>query len=282
VSLFWSFVDYSLATNIMSKLINLFTESNKLDGPKNYKSWSQHMQNTLIYNELWRDIYDGDTAPTKPTDATSLEKWNLKDEKALALLRSFVTEHMFVHIENSKDAWSSWNLLKRIFDTLVASQKVDVQMKLLKQRLVDNGDVLEYISMIKNIHQEIIEGGFSKLEDSFLVSIVINGLSPSYKNFLETLQITDKLSTVTFDSLMLGMCYILCMCVCGARQIRQLHSDDPSSSALCVMCVEHFPRGVLGGAGMPPLVTRSVRGSARNFFFFFFFLVFAIFSGLLN
>jgi hypothetical protein len=59
------------------------------------------MQNTLIYNELWRDICDGDT---DPTDAASLAKWKLKDEKALALLHSSVTENMFVHIENSKDA----------------------------------------------------------------------------------------------------------------------------------------------------------------------------------
>jgi hypothetical protein len=93
----------------MSKLINLFTESDKLDGPKNYKTWSRHMHSTLIYNELWCDICDGDTAPTKPNEATSLAKWNLKDEKALALLCSSVTEQMFVHIENSKDACSAWN-----------------------------------------------------------------------------------------------------------------------------------------------------------------------------
>jgi hypothetical protein len=155
VSLFWSFVDYSLeniATNIMSKLINLFTESNKLDGPKNYKSWSRHMQNTLIYNEFWHDIFDGDTAPTKPTDDTSLEKWNLKYEKALSLLRSSVTEHIFVHIENFKDAWSTWNLLKKIFDTPASSHRFDLHMQLLKQILAENGDVLEYISRIKNIH----------------------------------------------------------------------------------------------------------------------------------
>jgi hypothetical protein len=125
----------------------------------------------------------------------------LKGEITLALIRSYVTEHMFVHIENSKDAWSSWTLLKKIFDTLVASHRVDQQMKLFKQILSDNGDVLEYISSIKNIHQEIIKGGFPKLEDSFLVSIVINGLPSSYNHFLETLQIIDKLSIVTFDSL---------------------------------------------------------------------------------
>jgi hypothetical protein len=104
-------------------------------------------------------------------------------------------------LKNSKYAWFAWNLLKNLFDTHVAYHRVDLQMKLLKQRLADNGDVLEYISRIKNIHQEIIKGGFPKLEDSFLVSIVINGLPPSSKHFLETLQIIDNLSTVTFDSL---------------------------------------------------------------------------------
>ena len=78
-------------------------------------------------------ICDGDIAPTNPIDATPLAKLKLRDEKALALLHSSVTEHMFVHIENSKDAWSSWNLLKKLFDTPVASQRVDLQMKLLKQ-----------------------------------------------------------------------------------------------------------------------------------------------------
>jgi hypothetical protein len=88
-----------------------------------------------------------------------------------------------------------------LFDTPVASQRVDLKMNFLKQRLADNGNILEYISRIKNIQLEIIKGGFSKLEDSFLVSIVINGLPPSYNHFLENLQITNKLSTINFDSL---------------------------------------------------------------------------------
>ena len=125
----------------------------------------------------------------------------MKDEKALALLHPSVTKHMFVYMKNSKYAWFAWNLLKNLCDTHVAYHRVDLQMKLLKQRLADNGDVLEYISKIKNIHQEIIRGGFPKLEDSFIVSIVINGLPPSYNNFLETLQITDNLSCVNFDSI---------------------------------------------------------------------------------
>jgi hypothetical protein len=56
-------------------------------------------------------------------------------------------------------------------------------------------------------------------------------------------------------------------------------SDDPSSSALCVVCVGRFLGGSQGGPGMAPLVTHNVRGNALKIFFGQFF---AIFSGFLN
>jgi hypothetical protein len=61
-------------------------------------------------------------------------------------------------------------------------------------------------------------------------------------------------------------------------------SNDPSSSALCVVCVGNFPRGVPGGEGMPPLVTNKVSTTGDSSGFgaapqnFFFWVVFAIFS----
>ena len=92
------------------------------------------------------------------------------------------------------------NSLKKLFDTPPASQRIDLQMKLLSQKLGEKEDVLEYISRVKNIHLDIIKGGYGKLEDSFLISILINGLPKSYWKFIETLQIADKLTSATFDS----------------------------------------------------------------------------------
>jgi hypothetical protein len=74
------------------------------------------------------------------------------------------------------------------------------------------------------------------------------------------------------------VCVILFACVCvGASDLTTV-SDDPSSSSLCVVCIGRFPRGVPGGGvGMPPLVTRNVRGSAPKFVFGQFFLFLAVF-----
>jgi hypothetical protein len=82
------------------------------------------------------------------------------------------------------------------------------------------------------------------------------------------------------------VCVIFFASVCVGASNMTTTSDDPSSSALCVICTGSFPRGVPGGrggggggAGMPPppLVMCSVRkwavaqGNAPKFFFGWYF-----------
>ena len=96
----------------MSKLINFFSDSDKLEGSKSYKTWQRLIESTLVYNELWHDICDGDVKPNKPTDAAALTKWEVKNSKALALIKSSVNDEMYVHIENAKDALSALRTFK--------------------------------------------------------------------------------------------------------------------------------------------------------------------------
>jgi hypothetical protein len=45
------------------------------------------------------------------------------------------------------------------------------------------------------------------------------------------------------------VCVIFFACVCVGASDMTTASDDPSSSALCVVCTGRFPRGVPGGGG---------------------------------
>ena len=96
----------------MSKLINLFSDSDKLEGTKSYKTWHRLIESTLIYNELWQGICDGDIKPNKPTDAAALAKWEANNAKALALIKSSVNDEIYVHIENATVAWSTLKTFK--------------------------------------------------------------------------------------------------------------------------------------------------------------------------
>jgi hypothetical protein len=127
----------------MSKLINLFFNSDKLEGTKSYKTWKRLIESTLIYNELWHDICNENTKPNKPIDAATLAKWEIKNAKALALIKSSVNDEMYVHIENITDAWSALKNFKDLFDTQPELKKDDLQLKLLQQKLTEGGDVHE-------------------------------------------------------------------------------------------------------------------------------------------
>jgi hypothetical protein len=77
-----------------------------------------------------------------------------------------------------------------------------------------------------------------------------------------------------------GVIFFACVCV-GASDMTTA-SNDPSSSALCVVCTGRFPRGVPGGGRYAPLVMRRVgqravaQGSAPIFFFGWFLLFLAV------
>jgi len=101
----------------MLKLINLFSDSDKLEGVKSYKTWKRLIEITLIYNELWQDICDGDIKPNRPADVASLEKWEVKNVKALTLIKSLVNDKMYIHSENALDAWTALCTFKDLFDT---------------------------------------------------------------------------------------------------------------------------------------------------------------------
>ena len=150
---------------------------------------------------MWHEICNGNIKPNKPTDAASLAKWEVKNGKALALTKASVNNEMYIHIENSSDTWTALRTFKDLFDTQPESKKVDLQLKLLQQKLTEGGDVLEYISWLKNIKQEIINVGFQVVDESFLTTILIAVLPSSYTHFLETLQVTRKLEKINFDEL---------------------------------------------------------------------------------
>jgi hypothetical protein len=77
-----------------------------LEGLKNYEVWLHPIQNTIIYNELWKGICNAQ--PNKTSDVAQLKKWDLKDEKILALIHSTISNKVYIHIENCVDDWTKW------------------------------------------------------------------------------------------------------------------------------------------------------------------------------
>ena len=54
-----------------------------------------------------------DPTSTKPTNATSLAKWEIQNEKARVLIHSSISDHLCIHIENNSSAWTAWEQFKK-------------------------------------------------------------------------------------------------------------------------------------------------------------------------
>lgn len=71
-----------------------------LNGKENYKKWSRKIRSTLIFNDLWKGICEGedDNATTMPTSDRDLAIWENNNNKAYALIVAFVSEEASHHI----------------------------------------------------------------------------------------------------------------------------------------------------------------------------------------
>jgi hypothetical protein len=111
-----------------------------LSGQENYQEWFRKIKNTLIFNDLWEEICEGndDNDPEQPTDARQLVIWKSKDKKAHALISSSVTEEVSRHILSSTTTFKALEKLKDLYDSHSELEIIQLLMKLFNLELKDN------------------------------------------------------------------------------------------------------------------------------------------------
>ena len=85
-----------------------------LSGKENYLEWSRKIKHTLIFNELWKGICEGqeENPPAKPTSDKELAIWENKNCKAYALIAASVSEELSRHISSFSNAYEALKKLK--------------------------------------------------------------------------------------------------------------------------------------------------------------------------
>jgi hypothetical protein len=88
-----------------------------LSGKENYLEWLRKIEHTLIFNDFWDGICDGDIAPTKPTIDKELAIWTNKDKKTYALIVASVNEEVSRHIKSIQNSWGKLKKLEDLYDS---------------------------------------------------------------------------------------------------------------------------------------------------------------------
>ena len=86
----------------MHSLISIVKEM--LTEKDNYSKWLIKIKHTLIFNNLWDDIYEGEivegangpiiTTPIKPTTNKELDIWNSRDNKEYEMISTTISESL--------------------------------------------------------------------------------------------------------------------------------------------------------------------------------------------
>jgi hypothetical protein len=90
-----------------------------LTDKENYLEWSKKIKHTLIFNDLWNDICEGevDGRSTIPTTNKELAIWNKKYKKAYVVIVATTSEEVSCHIISIEDSNGSLKKLKNFYDS---------------------------------------------------------------------------------------------------------------------------------------------------------------------
>jgi hypothetical protein len=127
-----------------------------LTDKENYLEWSRKIKHTLIFNNLWDGICEGevDGRPIIPTTNKELAIWKNKDKKAYALIVVMVSEEVSHHIISTKDSYGALKKLKDLYDSHSELELIQLLVKLFNLEL-KNDDPMDLASEIKAILHDI-------------------------------------------------------------------------------------------------------------------------------
>jgi len=90
-----------------------------LTGKENYPEWSRMIKHTLIFNELWKGVCvgEGENDRVQPTYDKELIIWGNKNNKAYALIATYVNEELSHHILSYSPSFEALQNLKELYLT---------------------------------------------------------------------------------------------------------------------------------------------------------------------
>jgi len=105
------------------------------------------------------------------------------------------------HIDDPHDGWEA---LKMMFEARDIVRKLRISNKLHTVKMEEGSQLTMLLKFIKEFKTQFIAMG-KKMEDVVLIQIVLNALSPSYEDFIQTITAQDALPS--FEKLVSKLFY---------------------------------------------------------------------------
>ena len=158
-----------------------------LDGD-NYATWKVQVKMCLIKEDLWRLVNGDETAPSDPS---ALAKFNIRKDKALAIIVLAVDPKLLYLLGDPDCALSVWKTLQDTYQKKTWSNKLRLKKKLYRQQLTDGGNLQEHLKSLVEIFDSLAVMGDPVKEEDRVICLLAS-LPEKYDTMVTTLETLDS------------------------------------------------------------------------------------------
>jgi hypothetical protein len=163
-----------------------------LKGISNYIAWKDRMESVLEYNGL-NEFIDKDVPKPDVADATNLDAWKKKVEKARRILLEGVRDHIVSNLHGKDTPYAMWNALTDLFQNSNDHRKLVLKDKLRKIKMEKGDSIPKYLTKFVQCRDEMGSVGITVVDDD-LVRLALLGLPKSWHSYQDYVNAREKLS----------------------------------------------------------------------------------------
>ncbi|UYV81944.1 hypothetical protein LAZ67_21000209 [Cordylochernes scorpioides] len=153
---------------------------------QNYRSWKYNTKMMLIERELWKYV----TEPT-PDEEASRTIFNMKQEKALAMIALTISPSQQIHIMDCTTAREAWDTLEQVYEPKSRSRILQLKKQFISIRFEEE-TMTNYLGRLKICSDHLREAG-AEMQDQDLAYSMLAGLPESYDGIIMTFSnVEDK------------------------------------------------------------------------------------------
>ncbi|UYV81527.1 hypothetical protein LAZ67_20001435, partial [Cordylochernes scorpioides] len=163
----------------------VLTKITKLNG-LNYSSWSFQIKLILMDNDLWSIVDPGEVKP-EGGDIGLINKFNTRQNKALAKICLSIGEEQQNHIRHLNSPKEVWDELQRLYAPRDSKHRIlQLRRKLYSQKFCQHANMDAYLGSINLIVSELTGVG-DKIEDGDLSMLILCGMPEDWDNVISTM-----------------------------------------------------------------------------------------------
>lgn len=153
-----------------------------LDRNTRFPLWQVKMRDILIQMDLHKALLGFEKMPVSWTE----EEKEMKDLKALSIIRLHLSNDVLQDVLKEKSAASLWLKLEQLLMTKSLPNKLHLKQQLFNLKMIEGGSLAEHISTFKELVNNL-ENMDVQYEDEDLALFLLSSLPESYSHFRDTI-----------------------------------------------------------------------------------------------